>query len=112
MSLSITEESHANKTILHLAGRIDSTNAQNAEAELFEYLGPEAQLALDFSDLEFISSAGLRIVLFMAKKMKAQKGGLSLYALQPVVNEVFEISGFSKILTIKETREEALAALD
>lgn len=109
--LTVVEQAHEAITILRLTGRIDAGNAQDAEASLFEYLAPDVKLAIDFSDLEFISSAGLRIFLMMAKKIKIQQGKLALFGLAPVVNEVFEISGFSKILTIRPTQDEAIASL-
>lgn len=111
MAFTVAEEQAGNVTILHLAGRLDASNAQTAEESLFAYLEPEARLALDFAEVQFVSSAGLRIFLMMAKKIKAQRGALALYALPSGVREVFEISGFSKILTIREARDEALAAL-
>jgi anti-anti-sigma factor len=109
--LTVADQTHDSVTILQLKGRIDASNAQDAEASLFEYLGSGVQLAVDFSELEFISSAGLRIFLMMAKKIKVHQGKLALFALSPVVNEVFEISGFSKILTICPNQEQALQAL-
>jgi stage II sporulation protein AA (anti-sigma F factor antagonist) len=111
MSLQVTVEKVGQKLILRLVGRIDAGNAQKAEADLFLHLKPESRLALDFSQVNFVSSAGLRIFLMMAKKSKALKGALALFALPPVVKEVFEISGFSKILTIKPSQEEAIQAL-
>jgi anti-anti-sigma factor len=111
MSLQITEATVDQKTVLRLTGRIDAGNAQKAESDLFQYLRPEGRLALDFSQVNFISSAGLRIFLMMAKKSKVMKGSLALFALPPVVKEVFEISGFSKILTIRDQEAEALQTL-
>ncbi len=109
--LTVAEQTQDSLTILQLSGRIDAGNAQDAEASLFEHLESGVQLVVDFTSLEFISSAGLRIFLMMAKKIKIHQGKLALFGLSPVVNEVFEISGFSKILTICNTREEAIAAV-
>jgi anti-anti-sigma factor len=111
MTLQITEVKIDSTTILRLNGRIDAGNAQQVEGDLFQYLKSDGRLALDFSQVNFISSAGLRILLMMAKKTKLMKGSLALFALPPVVKEVFDISGFSKILTIKENQTEALQAL-
>jgi anti-anti-sigma factor len=111
MAFSVNENTSGSATLLRLEGRIDASNAPEAEKTLFEYLDSEAKIGLDFSSLEFVSSAGLRIFLMMAKRLKANKGSLVFFSLPKVVREVFDISGFSKILTIKETEEEALAIL-
>ena len=69
------------------------------------------QLVLDFAALDYISSAGLRLVLVLAKRLKQERGRLVLCAMQPHVHEVFDISGFLAILDVQATRQEALARL-
>ena len=65
-------------------------------------------LLFDFSELDYISSAGLRVVLVAAKRLKPLGGKLAVYGMQPQVKEVFEISGFLRILEIAHSREDAI----
>ncbi|QEL63893.1 hypothetical protein OTERR_04170 [Oryzomicrobium terrae] len=95
-----------------LAGRLDSATAPGFEKTLHDlFLHPARRVLMDFSGLDYISSAGLRVVLMAAKRSKQSQGQLVLCNLQPHVREVFEISGFLKILNIAENQDLALAQL-
>lgn len=94
------------------AGQIHSANAAEIEAQLnAQVQSGEHKMLIDMTDLAFISSAGLRVLLVMAKRLKQEGGKLVLCALNPQVLEVMEISGFLSILTTVGTRDEALARL-
>lgn len=93
-------------------GRIDSATGPAFEKDVLAKIdGGQRCLLLDFGDLQYISSAGLRIVLLAAKKMKTAGGKLALCSLNPQIAEVFEISGFARILDIHPSRDAALATL-
>jgi len=93
-------------------GRIDSATGPAFEKDVLRQIDDgHRRLLLDFADLQYISSAGLRIVLLAAKRMKAAGGRLALCSLNPQIAEVFEISGFSRILDIHPSRDAALATL-
>ena len=93
-------------------GRIDSATGPAFEKDvLLQIDGGQRRLLLDFADLVYISSAGLRIVLIAAKRMKMVGGKLALCSLNPQIAEVFEISGFSRILDIHTSRDTALVTL-
>jgi anti-anti-sigma factor len=93
-------------------GRIDSATGPAFERDVLQQIeGGHRRLLLDFVDLVYISSAGLRIVLLAAKRMKSAGGRLVLCSLNPQINEVFEISGFSRILDILPSRDAALSIL-
>ncbi|WP_394065672.1 STAS domain-containing protein [Alcaligenes sp. WGS1538] len=93
-------------------GQINSANAAAFEADLLTHLEKgEQKIVLDLSRLNYISSAGLRVLLLLAKKMKQSGGALVLFGAQPNVKEIFEISGFLVILKVCDTREQAFAAL-
>jgi anti-anti-sigma factor len=97
---------------LALQGRLDSVNAAEVEASIKERITQGAsRIALDFSEIVYVSSAGLRVVLVVAKRLKEIGGRLVLIGLAPSVREVFAISGFLQILTVCEDREAALAEL-
>ncbi len=107
-----SETTSADVLVLMPEGRLDSNNAAAAEAEVFALLDDgSARVVLDLDRLEYISSAGLRLVLMTAKRLKQVGGKLALCGLKPQVREVFEISGFVSILTVVGSRQEAEAAV-
>ena len=95
--------------IVAIAGSLDSTTSPEAQKALDTVLASATKVALDFSRLDYISSAGLRVLLGAAKRLKASGGTLSMFGLNQSVREVFEISGFSAILTVYPSETEALA---
>lgn len=96
-----------------LKGRLDSVTSSGLEKSLqplFEATG--TRTLVDFSGLSYVSSAGLRVILMAAKRAKQSQGKLVLCGLLPHVREVFEISGFLKILDVVDDRAAALAHLN
>ena len=91
-----------NDTTLTLAiqGRIDTTPAPQLEAELRSDIDGVTELYLDFTGVEYISSAGLRVLL-SAQKLMSRQGKMVLSHVNESVMEVFEVTGFSDILTIE-----------
>jgi stage II sporulation protein AA (anti-sigma F factor antagonist) len=104
-------ESLDNILIVSLEGKLQSSNAAEVEAEILKRLGQHNLLLLDLSPLEYISSAGLRVVLVAAKRLKQSAGKMVLCGIRPSIREVFDISGFLTILDVVENREQALARL-
>lgn len=95
-----------------LAGRLDSSSAPAAEESLSRVLGSGTpRLAIDLSKLDYISSAGLRILLVVARKVQQAQGKVALFGLGPGVREVFSISGFDRILAVRDDAAAAIAAL-
>ena len=91
-----------NGAVLSLAveGRLETTTAPELEAVVNNELAGVTDLTFDFTALDYISSAGLRVLLSVQKKMNAQ-GTMKVVGVNEIVNEVFEITGFSDILTIE-----------
>ena len=83
-----------------LEGRLDTMTAPELEAELNKTMGDADTLTLDFSKLDYISSAGLRVLL-SAHQVMSTKGGMKIKNVNEIVQEVFEVTGFSDILTIE-----------
>ena len=83
-----------------LTGRLDTTTAPELEAALQKILPETTQLTFDFSELEYISSAGLRVLL-SAQKVMNKQGKMVVKNVKDVVREVFEVTGFTDILTIE-----------
>lgn len=94
--------------IVAIAGSLDSTTSPEAQKALDAVLAAGRTVALDFSALDYISSAGLRVLLGAAKQLRASGGTLRLFGLNQSVREVFEISGFSTILAVYPSEAEAL----
>ena len=84
--------------ILKVIGRLDTSTAPQLEAEMNDSLDSAKDLILDFSELEYISSAGLRFIL-KAQKIMNKQGTMKLTGVNDTVMEVFDITGFSDILT-------------
>lgn len=97
--------------VLHVQGRLDANTVEAFNQEWQSAVGPKAtKVTLDLSDLEYISSAGLRGVMALHKMLKGRRGELSLCGLNGVVAEVFAVSGLSFVLPIYESLDEALVA--
>jgi len=109
MEISVTESGDVR--ILSFKGNLDTNTSPEAENEINGLIEAGAQkLLANFENLDYISSAGLRILLATAKKLKASQGDLKICCLNDTVQEVFDISGFATILSVSKTEEEALGA--
>ena len=110
MELSVKNEDKG--TLVSVTGRMDAVSSPEFEKELARLIDEgNINFVIDLAGLDYISSSGLRSILVTAKKLKAKNGQILLASLQAVVKEVFEISGFSAIIPIHESVEEAMAAL-
>ena len=98
--LNINKTIENGKALFTLAGRLDTTTAPELEKELKESLDGVSELALDFAGLEYISSAGLRVLL-SAYKLLYGKGTMKITNINDIVKEVFDVTGFSDILNIE-----------
>jgi len=108
--MSIAYQTIGDVEAVSLDGQLNSSNAAAVETEMLALLAKGARRVLiDFSRLDYISSAGLRVVLVVAKRLKQAGGQLVLSGMQPHIREVFDISGFLAILDVVASREEALA---
>jgi anti-anti-sigma factor len=111
VSVEIGERRDGDILILSPAGRIDNDTSTDFQARLLAALAPAAAVLVDFSTVEYISSAGLRALMMGSKQAKATKGRLAVAALGPVVKEIFEISRFSMVVQVFDTPADALTAL-
>ena len=97
--------------VVEVEGRLDSVTSSELEKEILSLLqSGESNLLIDFAGLDYISSAGLRVLLMAAKKAKAAGGRVVLVNLVNNVKEVFDIAGFTSIFPIFQSQDEALAA--
>ena len=98
--MNITTKKENTTLTVALEGRLDTTTAPELDVFAEQELADTQELVLDFADLEYISSAGLRVLLKLQKVMN-KKESMKLIHVGEVVKEVFEITGFTDILTIE-----------
>ena len=104
------EQQAGEVTILVPQGRIDSSNAKAFESGVLSAIdGGSRQLLLDLGDINYMASAGLRVLLLAAKRLQSLGGKLVLCSLSDRVHEVLKIAGFNTLLDIRSDRESALA---
>ena len=98
--MNINKENNNGELNVKIEGRVDTTTAPALETELKGSFDGCESLVLDFAEVEYISSAGLRVLL-SAQKVMSKKGGMKLINVSEDIMEIFEVTGFSDILTIE-----------
>lgn len=111
--MDIEEESGERVTVLRPVGRLDSHASRDFETRVMRVVDSGAgAMVIDCGGLEYISSAGLRVLLLAAKNLKPAGRKIVLCTLRENVQEVFDVSGFSSLFEVYGTRDAALAAAD
>ena len=107
--MQIAQEQQDGVVVVVPRGRIDSTTSGALEAH-FAGLSKAAQprIVVDFSNVDYISSAGLRVMLTLAKRVRDARGGLALCSLGDTVRQVFELAGFLPLFSIEGSRDVAV----
>ena len=98
--MTIDKTFNGSELLMTLSGRLDTTTAPQLEAELKQNIGGVTKLVLDFGALEYLSSAGLRVLL-AAQKVMNKQGQMIICNVKETINEIFEVTGFTDILTIE-----------
>lgn len=111
--MEVVEENIGSVNVFRLDGRLDSNTAPEFEKRIFEYIqnGNDA-MVLDFANLDYISSAGLRVILKASKNLQGQQGRIVICEMHDYVREVFEIAGFDTLFPIVPSLKEALQKFD
>lgn len=99
--MQITRERMNEKLTLKLSGRLETNTAPDLQKVVYHELEGITELNVDIKELEYVSSAGLRVLLAATKKMKLKGGITTIYNANEDVMEVFEITGFNEILNIR-----------
>lgn len=108
MRIDIDETKETGVVVVAPVGRIDSTTSEALDRQLAARVGAgDRRIVIDFSGVEYISSAGLRVMLTLAKKLRDLKGQLALAALGDSVRQVFELAGFLPLFAVEPTRDAA-----
>lgn len=106
--MDYSEDRQGNGAVITIGGRLDATSCTAFQDKFIAALDSGVTRAVvELSKLDYISSAGLRVFLMAAKKLKAANGALALAAPQPQIKEIFDIAGFSAICPLFATVEEA-----
>ena len=98
--MTISKSAEGSKLTLAVEGRLDTTTAPELENEIKSSVADVTELVLDFKELQYISSAGLRVLL-SAKKIMNKQGSMVVTHVNEDINEIFEVTGFSDLLTIR-----------
>jgi anti-anti-sigma factor len=100
-------------TIITIKGRLDAASSPVAGNAIKKIMQEDcSRILFNFSDLEYLSSGGLRVILGVAKELKRQEGKLVLCSLNPFVKEIFVVSGFESLIPIEDTVESGIRQLD
>ena len=109
--MEITVRDEGSTKVVMLNGKLDTNTTSATESEINALLdGGVSKLLINFEQLSYISSSGLRLMLATAKRLKASGGDLKVCSLNEMATEVFEISGFSSILNVFASEQDALGA--
>ena len=110
--MEFIEKKEEQGVVLALQGRLDANSSSQAEERLKTILARgENRLALDLSQVDYISSAGLQVLLKLLREIDSREGRLVLCSLSQYVREIFDLTGFNAIFTVLETCGEALEQL-
>ncbi|QJB56701.1 STAS domain-containing protein [Pseudodesulfovibrio sp. zrk46] len=108
--MNITQSEQGGKIVANVTGRLDAVTSSDFEKQSDEWASTEGgDVVLDFEGLEYISSAGLRSILTLAKKLKGNQRNIALCRLNGIVEEVFVMSGFTAMFPVFKTVDEAVA---
>lgn len=106
--MEITEKKQNGIYIFSLQGRLDSNTSPLLEKKIFDAIqNGELNLIVDFETLDYISSAGWRVLLKAAQQLKRSQGKITICAMKDYIKEVFEIAGFSALLPVSPTIDDA-----
>ena len=109
--MEVTEGRVGNATTLRIVGRVDSSVSKILEQRILDVVNRENHIVVDLGGMNYVSSAGLRSFIIMAKQARAKNHTIALSAMREEVTEIFEISGLMELFQIYDTVEAAVAAL-
>ncbi|MDN3508388.1 MAG: STAS domain-containing protein [Simkaniaceae bacterium] len=112
VGLNVKEEAKGDKKVVRLDGRVDASSAPALETTLNEIVAKgNKALALDFTRVTYLSSAGMRLLLAMTKRMQGNGNGFVVFSIHDDVMEIIKMAGFERVLKICNNEADALAAL-
>jgi anti-sigma B factor antagonist len=110
--MEINEERKADVVILGLSGKLDATTAKTFEDKILAEIDSGGRrFVIDLSQLEYVSSSGLRVLLLAAKRLQNADGKIVLCSMKDHIRQLFDLAGLSSILSIYGSRDEAIKSL-
>jgi anti-anti-sigma factor len=113
--MNVTSRRYASAVVLRVSGRLDQDTCDAFRGDLMKHVDTAAPgsggIVLDLSDMEYVSSAGLRCFMLASRQAKTHQARIFVAALQPMVKEIFDISHFNLVFQVFPTVREALAAV-
>jgi anti-sigma B factor antagonist len=109
--MEINVKSSGEVTLVEMAGDIDSNTAPQAQERILPLVQPAAKILLEMSGVEYMSSAGLRMLLSMYRQVSRQNGSIVLVGLAEEIKDTMSVTGFLNFFTIRDTVDEGLKAL-
>jgi anti-sigma B factor antagonist len=107
--MNITQKTADNITILELSGRLDTRTSPDLETRVLEILDAgHRRLLMDFSDLDYINSTGLRILVMAFQRLSQEGGQLAVCGVKDYIFEIFDISGYNKLFPLYANQSDAL----
>lgn len=107
--VDVSEEKRGDVIILRIKGRLDAISTGSAEKKVFDLINHgQSKLLLDFADVDYLSSAGMRLLLATTKKLKSMSGKLVICSVSTNVMDVLKMSGFDHILDVSKNEEDAM----
>ncbi len=109
-NIDISEKKEGEVLVLKMSGRLDAVSSPGIEKQVFEYIGNgEHKLVMDFGGIDYLSSAGMRMLLSTTKKLKTLSGKLVVCSVTTNVMDVLKMSGFDHVLDLAPSESEALS---
>ena len=106
--MNITQDDKKGIIVLRCEGRLDATSSPQLEDEINRLIDQEKnKVLIDFSRIDYLSSAGMRLLLSATKRLKNKQGNLGIFAIHEEVREIINMAGFEKVLAIYHSEEEA-----
>jgi anti-sigma B factor antagonist len=109
--MEVVETRHDTMLVMRIVGRVDSSVAKQLEEKVHNVIARDRRIIVDLSAMDYVSSAGLRSFLMLAKGVKANNQRLALCALRPEIIEIFDLGGMKELFEIYDTVETAAARL-
>lgn len=107
--VTIKEEAKGDLLIIRITGRLDAISSPIAEKKIFDFINNgQHKLLIDFTGIDYLSSAGMRMLLSVSKKLKSLSGKLVLFSITTNVMDILRMSGFDHVLEIVKTEEDGL----
>jgi len=107
--MNITQKSTDNIIILELSGRLDTRTSSDLETRVLEIIDNEqVRLLMDFSELDYINSTGLRILVMAFQRLSRTGGELAICGVKDYIFEIFDISGYNKLFPLFSDQDQAL----